>query len=457
MRDNLQTFLISQPVVCLLFMFILLISVSSSLIFLFENFAFNWFYIPEWDGQGISVIDSIFTGFSASTITGLTVVDTSILSLASQITILMTIQIGALLAMAGGVFIILLALHMGMPHQGNISAASLFLGERWKDAKFIVAFVLLVETIAFLLLFFHFRDSMGDANGAWYAVFHAVSGFCSAGFFLFPDNFYSLRNDPFVLFVIMGEIILGGLGFLVIVSMKIRLVSLIRREKIYGWPVQVKLTFVMTAALILLGFVAFWGLELENILRDMSIKEQALVSIFQSVTARPAGFSTVDMGNALPATQLSFMGLMFVGAGSMSVSGGIKVTTLAIFLLALWAMRRRREDVIIWKRVIPQRTITRAFGVFVISLIVVFSFIFMLLILEKSTFKINEISFEAMSAFGTVGLSTGITSSLSVPGKVLISLLMLMGRLGPLALTYILGKRIIIDKRSFLEEEVEVG
>jgi len=431
MGEKVQILLIRRPVLSLLILFLVLIFLSSALIYVFEDYKLSW-------------VDSLFTGFSASTITGLTVIDTHTLSFASQIVILIDIQTGAFLAMGGAVFIIILARHRRMLHQGSVSAASLFLGERLKDIGSIFLFMLIVESISAVLLFFHFKDSMGAFQGAWYAIFHAVSGFCGAGFFLFPDNLYSFRQDPFVLSVIMCEIILGGLGFLVIVSIKIRLLSLLKGKKIYGWPIHVKLTLVTTAALLVLGFVVFLGLE----------RETVLVSVFQSVT-RIAGFSTVDMADTQQATRFLFSALMFIGAGSMSVSGGIKVTTFSVLIIMIWTRYRRRREAVIWKRVIPQSTLSRANGVFLLSFATVSGFIFVLLITEK--FAFDDILFEATSAFGTVGLSTGITPSLTIAGKILISTLMLVGRIGPLALTYLLGGEIIGEKSSYLEEEIEVG
>lgn len=447
MKEKIQIALVSRPVFSLLLLFSILIFLSSLSIFFVEK-----------GNSGLSFVDALFTGFSASTVTGLVVVDTHTLSLFSQIIILATMQVGGLMAIGSGAFIIILAVKIGSSRHGKVSASAL-VGvswlKLWDTIRLILTFAFVVELAATLLLFLHFKDSMGLTQGFWYAIFHAVSGFFGAGFFLFEDNLYSFKNDAFMLSVMMAEITLGGIGFLVILSIKTRLLTLIRRKKIYGWPVHAKLVVLMTVILLFFGFAAFWGFEYNNVLKDESIGGQVLISLFQSVSARTAGLSTVDMGEIAPATQFFYGFLMFIGAGSISTSGGIKVATLAVVLLTIWARYKRSENIVIWKRVIPQKTIARANGVLLISLALLS--IFMLAMLAIETFDFGDILFEVLSAFGTVGYSSGITSSLSDPGKILLSILMLIGRIGPLTLTYLFGREIIDETTSRLEEEVEVG
>jgi len=468
MKEILKLILIKRPVLWLILVFALLIGISSVPIFFFEKGGFD-----------LSIVDALFTGSSASTVTGLVVVSTSDLSFLSQITILAVIELGGLLAISGGAFIMILAGKIGATREGKISAASLTLigvgwDKFWETLRFILLFSFMVQALSAILLFLNFQNSMDGTEAFWNAIFHAVSAFYGAGFYLFPDNLYSFRGDPFLLSVTMAETILGGIGILVILSIKVRILSFIKeivfqfgrkmgfyhfegRSKIYGWPVHVKLVMYTTTVLILAGFVAFWALESSNVLVGMSWKEQFWVSLFQSVSARTAGFSTVDMGAITPATQFFYDALMFIGAGSVSASGGIKVTTFAVCALLIWASIKRRDDVTFGWRVIPKKTTSRASGVFWLSFIVLFLFVFLLLVFEKAEF--GDVLFEASSAFGTVGYSSGITSSLTDVGKILLSVLMLIGRIGPLALTYLLGRDIIEDKSApmKLEEEVEVG
>lgn len=444
MRERFQALLISRPIFSLILLFLTLIFFSAISIFLIE--------------EEISFVDALFTSFSAATVTGLTVVGTHDLSFPSQLAILITIQLGGLMAVSGSAFVILLASKMGSSRRGKVSASSL-VGVGWTELlgtlKFVVAVSFFVEIAAALALFYYFKGDMGTGQGAWYAAFHAISAFCNAGFFLFQDNLYSFSSDAFVLSIIMAEIILGGLGFLVILSIKTRLFAAIRRKKIYGWPVHAKLVGLLTALFLLAGAGVFWGFEYGNVLNGEPLSKQILISVFQSVSARTAGFSTVDMGEIKQSTQFFYGFLMFVGGGSISVSGGIKLTTFAIVLLAIWTRYKRREHIVIWKRVIPQKAVIKANGVFFISLAMLS--IFMLVVLSIEQFNFEDILFEMLSAFGTVGYSSGITESLSSFSKVLFSTLMLIGRIGPLGLTYLFGMEIMSEKILRPEEEVEVG
>lgn len=447
MPEKLKLMLISRPVFSLLSLFLTLIFISAASMFLLERL-----------GEGLSLIDAFFTASSAATVTGLTVVDTHSLTFVSQLVILLTIQLGGLMAVGGSAFVILLASKMGSARQGKVSASSL-MGVGWTELiqtlKFVIALSFFVEVAAALALFFYFRGDMGEGQAAWYAAFHAISAFCNAGFFLFQDNLYSFAGDAFVLSVIMAEIILGGLGFLVILSIKTRLIAAIKRKRIYGWPVHAKLVGLLTVVFLLIGAGVFWGFEYTNVLAGEPLGKQMLISAFQSVSARTAGFSTVDMGEIRQSTQFFYGFLMFIGGGSISVSGGIKLTTFAVVLLSIWTRYKRKEHIVVWKRVISRKTVVRANGILLISLATLYAFMLLLLSIEK--FDFEDILFEMLSAFGTVGYSSGISELLSTPSKILFSILMLIGRIGPLGLTYLFGREIMDEKILRLEEEVEVG
>ena len=440
--------LVSNPILSLILPFLLLILFSGSLIFLFE-------WLSEFD---VSVIDSLFTAASAATVTGLTVVGTNELSFASQVTILATIQLGGLATILGSAFIILLARYSGTSFQGKSSAASLF-GSALRDLggilKFILIFTFVAEGLGTLLLFLHFQSDMESSRALWYAGFHAISAFCNAGFFLFVDDLRSFTGDAYVLAVMSAEITLGGIGFWVLMAASTKVFSrVIHRKRIYGWPVYSKVIVVTTLCLFLAGFVSFFSIEYDDSMSGLAMREKVLVSAFQSVSARTAGFSAVDMGQTASATQFLFMGLMFIGAGSVSTAGGIKTSTFSVLMLRMWANARRKRDVVVWNRVISRESSDKAIAVFVASFAILSTFVFVLLFLEKGHM---DIFFEATSAFGTVGLSTGITSSLSDASRLLVSLLMVVGKVGPLSLMYIFGKNMAEEMSPYLREEIEVG
>lgn len=439
MRERIQSFLISRPVVSMAILFVVLILICSVLLFLFELWGIN-----------LSFADSVFTSTSASTLTGLVVVPTHTLSFPSQIVVLVAIQSGALMTFVGAYVILKIVGYRGK------AVAELVSQVKWNEIKTIILFSLLVELAAAAGFYFLFRDSMSTFSALYFAVFHAVSAYCNAGFFLFSDNFYSFSANPLVLGIIMTEVVLGAVGFVVILDMKLKIFAFFRRENAPLFRIETRIVFIGTIVLLLLGFGGFWLFESGGVLAGKSTAEAALISIFESVNARNSGLSSIDLSGMQNATYYLYMILMYIGAGSGSVSGGVKITTLAIIFLFFVASLRGRSQVIVWGSEIPHNNIWRAMKV-----LVIFAFISLIMagaLLAVEPFEFEDVLFELISASGTVGFSTGITSSLSTAGKIIVMLSMFVGRLGPLTLTYFLARGIMweIDPYTY-KEEVSVG
>lgn len=437
MMQRVQRLAVVQPVAVLVSAFLALISAVSVLIFLFEL-----------SDNGISYVNAFFTSASASTVTGLTILRTNTLSLASQVAILGAIQLGGLMTYLGAYVILKVA---GM--RGR-STAELVAQIKWKDVKLILIFSFLAEVFGAVGYFLIFHGEMNSAQAVYYAIFHSVSAYCNAGFFLFTDNFYSA--SPLVMGIAMAETVLGGLGFVTITGLWNRILATLKRERPKVLSLETRIMLMGTALLIIAGTVGFWGLEHGGLLEGKSLGGGALISLFQSVSARTAGFSSVDFVGLNNATYLLLIFLMFVGAGSVSVAGGVKITTLAIVLLASLC-RDKRGQVIVAGQEIPPENSSRALQVIVWYGIIIVALMLALLVFEPQI-AFRDILFEGFSAAGTVGLSTGITAKLSIMGKLILIAMMLFGRTGPFILAYVFIRRSFAKPDSYTyRKEVNVG
>ncbi|KPK96588.1 MAG: hypothetical protein AMJ95_13405, partial [Omnitrophica WOR_2 bacterium SM23_72] len=367
-------------------------------------------------GEKTSLVDALFTATSATCVTGLIVKDTaSHFSFFGQTVILCLIQIGGLGIMT---FSVSLALLLGkrLQMQRQIVMQDVLDQETLFNVKdlilFIVKMTVFFELIGAFVLFFIWQGRFeSKLVTAYYALFHSVSAFCNAGFSTFTDSLMRFSKDIWTNVTIMALIVLGGLGFTVVKD----LFDSLRRKKAFRFRVQTKIVLIMTLLLIVVGAIGFYLLEVYHSLIGLGTKDKILVSLFQSTTSRTAGFNTCDISGLSSATIFMIMILMFIGGSPGSTAGGIKTTTLAVLAAAVASGFRQKEESELYRRTIPFEVVRKAFSVFLISLFIVAAFFLLLLFIEQERFP--GLMFEAVSAFGTVGLSTGATALLSQKGK----------------------------------------
>jgi trk system potassium uptake protein TrkH len=305
-----------------------------------------------------------------------------------------------------------------------------------------------IEGIGALIMGARFAQDVGWAKGLWYGLFHAVSAFNNAGFALFSDNLMGYRGDLTINLVITTLIIAGGLGFFVLSGL-LRL----RKKTAVAMSVHTKLVLVVTACLLAGGTLAILALEWTNpkTLGPLGYGEKLLAAYFQAVTPRTAGFNTVDYAHVSGATLLLTILLMFIGGSPGSCAGGVKTTSAAIlFAMARSAvLGRERPD--LFRRTIPWAATRQAQALVLLALVFLVVNTWVLQMIEGGTvaygdakYAAVELAFEAFSAMGTVGLSTGITPELAAPSKLVLILLMYVGRLGPLTMVHLLTRRKVV-------------
>ena len=410
-------------------------------------------------GEKISFIDALFTATSATCVTGLIVKDTGLyFSRMGQLIILILLQIGGLGIMTFTTFFgFMLGRRLGVREQAFLGEALSLKGlaRIGQLVLGILAFTFVVEIIGAGLLWYQFLPYFGpNLHNFYLSVFHAVSAFCNAGFSLFSDSFQGFLDHAGINFIMTTLIILGGLGFLVIFDILGWARSHFRKER-KSLSLHSKMVLSITLALIIIGSLFIFAREYSHALGQFSIKEKLLASYFQSVTARTAGFSTLSIADFAPFTVLLLMLFMFIGASPGSTGGGIKNSTFGIVVMSLknWLLGRRSVGV--FQRTIPHIVVRQAFCVFFLALSwILFSF---LILVQTEEAPFLDILFEAMSAFGTVGLSRGITFGLTLIGKIVIIVTMFIGRLSPLIIALYVAGRGIEEKYTYPEEKIVVG
>ncbi len=391
-------------------------------------------------GESMSFIDALFTATSATCVTGLVVVDTgTYFSPFGQVVIMLLIQVGGLGFMT-------MATLFALVFKRRISLKDrLVLQEAMNQSSMegivrlirrVLLYSLVIETCGALLLTFRWAFDMPFGQALYYGIFHAVTMFNNAGFDLF-GGFRSLTGyvyDPLVNFVVMFLIVSGGIGFIV-------MADLVDYRKTRKLSLHTKVVLSMTGALILIGAAVIFIFEFTNpkTLGSLNWGGKILGSFFQSVTPRTAGANTLDIGGLRQATQFFIVILMFIGASPGSTGGGIKTTTFTMMIAAVIAMMRGKDDIVLFRYRLVQERILKALTITLLALLLVITVAMILSTTENASFL--SILFEATSAFGTVGLSMGLTPQLSLFGKLLISITMFAGRLGPLTLAYALGPK----------------
>ncbi len=421
------------------------------------------------DHQGeISFINSLFTSTSAVCVTGLTVVDTgTYFSIFGQIIILILIQFGGLGIMTFGSFIAIL-LGNKIPLYSKAATLDIYDQSSFNTLKSLIKTIILgtflIELIGIVIIFFSMRDDMfsgGLYERLYFSIFHSISAFCNAGFSIKSDNLISFNSNWGVNFAIINLIIVGGIGFPVILNLrnyfKYFVKSKIRKIRTANVVVrlQTKVVILVTIVLIVSGALLFMLFEWENIMAGDSIPTKILESIFQSVTTRTAGFNTIDMTKLQDVTYLMMIILMFIGASSGSTGGGIKTTTFFILLKTAISVIRDSKEIIAFRKKVSSNAIFRAVAILSSYLFVVLLATMVLLFTEK--FNMLQIIFEVVSAIATVGLSTGITFDLSNIGKIVITIVMFTGRIGVLTFLYVFVRPQKERAIDYPEETLSVG
>jgi len=414
----------------------------------------------------ISWVDALFTAASAVCVTGLTVVDTgTCFSTFGQCVIVILIQIGGL-----GLMTVSVALFQwigkSVSFRQRMAMQDLFAHTPREDifglVKSTVFFTLGAELAGAVLLTLHWCQELPFDRAVYTAVFHSVSAFCNAGFGLFPDNLMRYSGDFLLNITICGLIVIGGIGFPVLYDFQSWLRKKRNKERV-RLSVQTKTVLITTLILIVSGALMFAFLEQQRLKELPSPAHRILVPLFQSVTCRTAGFNTVDIGSLQESTLAIMIFLMFFGASPGSCGGGVKTTTLALLTAFTLSRVRRMRRVNIYRKSIPAETVTRSISLVLVSIGIIALVLFMLLTDPSANGPADQGAsflaclFETVSAFGTVGLSMGITANLGTWGKCWIILMMIIGRVGVLTFSYIIVGTGASNGVEYSEENLMIG
>ena len=437
----------NSPVKTIILFFIALIILGTALLCL--PFA-------RQDSAAFSVLTCLFTATSAVCVTGLTVVDIgTYFTQFGQIIILLLLQIGGLGYMLVSTGLGLLIGKMALKDRKimqelfDISSFS----ELFKLLKKAVLIVLNIELLGAIVLTFGFMKDFPLGKAIYCGIFHSVSAFCNAGFSPFGNSLEGFSSNPTVLYTVVALVVLGGLGFFVLVDVM---------DKIRGK--NIKLTFHskvilwMTALLIGLGFVAFCaGQACTFINHDSSWGWVVNNSIFQAISSRTAGFNSLPMSTMTTFTAFFLIMLMFIGGGPGSTAGGIKITTLTLVFVFIRSVIKGQDDYVLAKKSMDYDLVRKALLVFILMIVLVVLFITLMLFVEPQLDTLKVI-FEAVSGFCTVGLSLGITSQLSVTGRILLILAMFVGRIGAITiLIYLMNRKPVANNIKYPEGRILIG
>jgi trk system potassium uptake protein TrkH len=417
-------------------------------------------------GKALGFIDALFMSTSASCVTGLSVMDIGTqLTRFGQLVILMLIQVGGL-----GIMTVSTLVLMMMKKRPTLSGQAIIkdtftYGEGRQTATSVLKAIFLtaffIEAAGALCLFLRMAARTDWTQAVYPAVFHAVSAFCNAGFSLYPDSFTGYRDDWVVNIVLCLLIIAGGIGFVVIADVKQRFFD--RKKQVTRLSLHSRLALSATAVLIVAGTVAILCLEWNNTLAPLSIPGRLLAALFQSVTARTAGFNTLNIGAMANETLFVLCILMFIGACPGSCGGGVKTTTVAGLAVMGFSRLRGLSRPRVFRRTLNDASVSKAASLVMISAVLITLAVMVLMMSElgrlshtQTRGRFLELLFESISAFGTVGLSMGITPSLSGLGRLTITALMFVGRLGPLVIGLAVSRERI-SRFQYAEENIMIG
>lgn len=409
------------------------------------------------------IVTALFTATSAVCVTGLVVVSSAeYWTPLGQTALMVMMFMGGLGIMTAGLVILVaigrrITLNQRLIVRDTMGGATL--GGAIKLGRYVIVFALGVQVVGFVLLFVRFLFEFSVADAAWHSLFHSVSAFNNAGFTIFEDSdsLSRFQSDPATLAIIGALIVVGAFSFPVIAE-------LIRRRRRSAWSLDTRLVLIGTLTLWGMGAFAIIAFEVTNdaTLGNMSLFEKISNGTFQALTARTAGFSSIDFAETRGGTDFLFLFMMFTGGASGSVAGGIKVNTFMILVFAGLASLRGRERTELFKRELPGPQVTRALAVVMLAMLAMGLLVTALAFAERhnldsGAFGFMDLLFEATSAFGTVGLSRGITPDLTDPGKIITTLAMFFGRLGPLTIALGLALRERRAVYRYAQERVRIG
>ena len=446
-RDHVRSLAKATPARLALGVFTLLVGLFTALLAL---------PVSSADGQGTALIDALFTAVSAICVTGLSTVETGTHWSTFGLTVIMVaVKLGGL-----GLMTVASLLSMSVMHRLGLAqrviTAQETRAERLAEVGGVLRVILITSTAFEAATFVALTPYMvitehGVGRSLFLGLFYAISAFNNAGFVPEPAGTEQYLGDPFFTVPIGLAVLVGSLGFPVILVV-VRKLRTPRR-----WSVHAKLTLTTTALLLVVAFAGFLAMEWSNpaTLGGQSTGTKLLAGGFAAIMPRSGGFSQLDVGQLTAESRLLTDLLMFIGGGSGSTAGGIRVTTFALLMLSIWAEVRGNPDVEVFGRRIPHETIRQAIGVLVMSATIVFAATFVLL--RMTPYSLDQVLFEALSAFGTVGLSTGITPLLPPEAKAVLALCMYVGRLGPMTLGAALAVRSRVRMIQYPEERPIVG
>lgn len=408
------------------------------------------------NGEGLSFIDALFTATSAVCVTGLVVVDTgTTFNVFGQLIIIGLIQAGGLGIMTIAVLFALLMgkkIHLRERLLVQEALNQFDLQGVVRLTQYVIKLTLLIEFIGGTILALRWSQDLGWAKGVYYGYWHAISAFCNAGFDLFGEyrSITGYVNDWTVNFVIGGLIIFGGIGFTVISDVY-------QQRSFRKLSLHSKVVISMSAILIAIGAILIFVFEYRNpaTMGDLSLQGKMLSALFQSITPRTAGYNTLPIGELYKQTLFLIIILMFIGASPASTGGGVKTSSLAVIAAAVWSMVKGAETPQLFERRLAEQIVYKAFSLMFFSLLLITFITMGMCITEEAQFL--NILFEVTSAFGTVGLSTGITTGLTTPGKIMIIITMFAGRVGPLTLAFALGQTKLKTLYKNPEGKVIIG
>ncbi len=411
-------------------------------------------------GKKTDFLTALFTATTSTCVTGLVVVDTGThWTVFGQIVILLMIQVGGLGFMTMGVLLaMILKKKITLKTRGLLqeSMNGMQMGGIVKLVRLALMGTLLIEGIGAVLLAFRFIPLFGVGRGVYYSIFHAVSAFCNAGIDLMGRHygqyasFVTFSNDALINIVFMLLIVLGGIGFFVWAD--------IRNKKyhIKKYALHTKMALSMTAVLLVGGSLLFYIFEKDNLLAGMSVKETILTATFSSVTARTAGFNTIDTAGLTTASKLLNMVLMFIGGSPGSTAGGVKTVTMLALLAYVWSNLRASKSVNIFNRRLDDDVIRKASNVLMISLLLAVSAVIVICYLQPNLPAL-DVLFEVFSAIGTVGMSTGLTRELTTGSRIVIILLMYCGRIGSMSFALSFTERKKVAPIQLPAEKIMIG
>jgi potassium uptake TrkH family protein len=413
------------------------------------------------EGVSLSFIDAFFTATSAVSVTGLTTVSVpDTFSVFGSFVLLLAFQLGGIGVMTLGTLVwILFGQPIGLSQRRLIMVDQnrYNLSGLVQLMKLVLGMTFLFEGIGVLIfgLYFYFAGYFDSLYVAFYhAVFHSISTYTNAGFDLFGNSLIDYSHDYFVQVVTMLLIILGAIGFPVLVEVREYFFG---GHKRFRFSLYTKITTTTFAVLLVLGTIGVWVAEESRFFADMAWHEKLFYSLFLSVTARSAGLTTVDISELSITSQFFISILMFIGSSPSSVGGGIRTTTLAVMILAIITFARGRREVRVFGRSIRHEDIIKSFVFFTTALILVVGGTIVMQVAEQQKLDFVKIIFEICSAFGTCGLSTGITGDLSVTSKITLILLMYIGRIGMMPFLSIFTSGKAKADIHYPEEKIIVG